>query len=61
MAWIVDVTRVVHPADQYKVDPRLGTVKKLYTRDGEEMCKVLWDGQAVQVTYPVANLIEQVA
>jgi hypothetical protein len=58
MALTVDVSRVYHLSQRNVSTKKLGTVKKLFTKDGNAYARIQWDGEAKQVSHPVANLVE---
>lgn len=59
---IIATSRVYHLADRNKTgtDKRIGTVQRLYTKNGTAYAKVKWDGAPEPVSHPVANLVEKV-
>lgn len=58
MALTVDVSRVYHLSQRNVATKKLGTVKKLFTKDGISYARILWDGEGKQVSSPVANLVQ---
>lgn len=58
MALVVNTTRVYHLSQRNVTVKKLGTVRKLFTKDGIQYARIQWDGEAKQVSHPVANLVE---